>query len=455
MRIAGLLTVATLVASPYVAEANAKDDSVSLMEKCTGLDFGSWSEQGLRSYLLERGVVSPGSTFEKLVQLAKKDCSSLVDEVNAAIDSGKDAASSQFDSVMSIASSVQSELPSKTSVVKASAQQFATNAASEATNSAKSAVTMASKVGHAASTSVANQWDDVASFMDDTKDYVYSHWSEEELRSWLRSHGIDLPSGSTKQTMLEKIREPFAKENFEAPYKRLSTDYLRRWLVQHGYLATNLEKTRDEYLELAKQYYFYFQDNVYDTWTQADLRSWLVDHKIIPTDWSATRDEYLKLVKDKYTTVLDSIWAGWKESDMRQYLSRQGVLDSHKQYSFDDLKRLMQEHAQAAASSAVKYVSWSDAKLRGFLKDHGVSLESLPKDRHELLRLMRAYYSPSWSAEWHDTILNFLTRVKYGVRDMFGRSAEQVYHLNADKIGSYVSTAKASASSLLYNRDEL
>lgn len=408
------------------------------------MPFTDATRQSLRSYLLDRGIVSPSSTHEKLVQLAKSDCSMLADQVQAATDAAKTAAADSMSSAMSLASSIHSAAPTQVSSVHSKLARSASTVSSEASSTVSSLAATASKT---ASQAV----HDVSAYLDDTKDYVYSEWNTKQLKDWLKKHGVQLPTEApSKEQLLELIREPYNKLTYSKPYERLSTEYLRQWLVEHGFLDSQAKKTRREYLDLAKDYYYYVQDSVYDTWQDADLKGWLVSHGFLRSDATKTRDELYALVKDKYNTVSDSLWAGWRDSDMRQYLEREGVrLDAAA--SRTDLVALMQEHASALSSTASKYISWSDAKLRGFLKDHGVRLEDLPKDRNELLRMMRAYYVPTWSSDWHERAVHFLHRLQSGVRDVFGNSAEQVYRLNADRIGSYVASASASVSSMVHN----
>lgn len=368
----------------------------------------------------------------------------LADQVQAATDTAKSAAADSMSSAMSLASSIHSAMPTQVS----SAQSKLFHGASTLSKEASSTISSASA---AASKTASQAVDDVSAYLDNAKDYVYSEWSVKQLKDWLKKNGVEMPFQTpTKEQLLDLIREPYAKFTYEKPYERLSTDYLHHWLVEHGFLESQAKKTRREYLDLAKEYYYFVQDSVYDTWQAADLKSWLVKHGFLKDDVTKTRDELYALVKEKYNTATDSLWAGWRDSDMRQYLEREGVRLSES-VSRSELVEQMQEQASALASTASKYISWSDAKLRGFLKDHGVSISDLPKDRHELLRMMRAYYVPTWSSDWHERATHFLHRLQSGVREVLGNSAEQVYRLNADRIGSYVASASASVSSMVHN----
>ena len=395
------------VAVAAVALAVAAKD---VPQVCKHLEFSSWSDTGLRAYLLERGITSPGATHDKLVTLAKNDCETLMAEAER----GPDGSSAKWNEALSLASSVRANFAPKTATTKS--MPSATPVGTEPIK--RDASTAARKVGHSASTVAEKRWDDVSAYLDDAKDYVYSKWSEVDLYGWLRSHGLDVPTNAARSTMLALMREPFAREHYDRPYARLSSEYLHRWLVEHGYLRGEAPQSRQTYEALAQRYYYYMQDRVYDTWTQADLHKWLADRGLVPQDWRATRDEYLRVMQDKYARAADTIWAGWKESDMRQYLARKGVLTHASTY--EELLQLMQKHAQSAAATASAYVSWSDAKLRGFLKDRGVQVEALPSSRWELLRAMRAHYTPSWSVQWQQTFESALARVKRSGKSLLG-----------------------------------
>lgn len=70
--------------------------------------FDTWSESDLRSYLLDRGVVSPQSTKEQLVVLAKQDYASLSASAASATAQASKAANDVAQSAYSLASSIES-----------------------------------------------------------------------------------------------------------------------------------------------------------------------------------------------------------------------------------------------------------------------------------------------------------------------------------------------------------
>ena len=77
------------------------------------------------------------------------------------------------------------------------------------------------------------------------------------------------------------------------------------------------------------------------------MRNWLIEHGYIRTDAQKTRDELMKLMHDKYT----------------DYNAR-----------------------------TAPYLVWPDARLRAYLREHGVSEDAVPTSRPGLLQEVRIRY---------------------------------------------------------------
>jgi hypothetical protein len=71
------------------------------------------------------------------------------------------------------------------------------------------------------------------------------------------------------------------------------------WLVNHNIIdgRSNIERRRDEYLQLMGNYYYDLNDRVWSTWTDSQLRQWLIDNNVIKSDAQLTREKMLKLVE--------------------------------------------------------------------------------------------------------------------------------------------------------------
>lgn len=173
----------------------------------------------LRSYLLERGIISPTSTREQLVVLAKQDYSALSKSAVSATASASSHASAAAESAYSLASSLESavrayaasaqsniasdlpasasSLASQASSSVSSASKTASNAASSASKNAgsnasslsknvdsgasavsKSAQSAASDASKSASSALAQATKEIQKNFDVNKDYVFSSWKE-------------------------------------------------------------------------------------------------------------------------------------------------------------------------------------------------------------------------------------------------------------------------------------
>jgi len=117
--------------------------------------FDSWDESKLRQFLLEQGIVAPQGSKEYLVVLAKQKYKAY------------NSAASSFSSIASSSAS-SAVYGSKESQASKSLESLATRATG--------AVVQATK--------------DVADKFDETKDYAYSTWDENQMKTWLVRKGL-------------------------------------------------------------------------------------------------------------------------------------------------------------------------------------------------------------------------------------------------------------------------
>lgn len=140
--------------------------------------FDTWDESRLREFLLQQGIVAPKGPREHLVLLAQQKYSAYT---NAA-----SSFSSRASSTASTA--VYGDTPHKISKSASSVVGHATDAASSVVISAASQVSMvASDAGDA-----------IGEKFDQSKDYIYSTWSDNEMRKYLESKGV-LKTGTQKK----------------------------------------------------------------------------------------------------------------------------------------------------------------------------------------------------------------------------------------------------------------
>ena len=159
-----------LVASNWnTASSWTYDQYTSAQDVFTGIQdtsFDKWDESRLRELLLKQGVVAPKGPKEHLVQLAKSKYSAYTD------------AASSFSS--------------RATAVYEDTQLQMSKSASSIASQASSAVNQAHK-----------------SF-DQSKDYVYSTWSDNEMHTWLEKKGlIKTKSEKKKDELLQMMHDAY------------------------------------------------------------------------------------------------------------------------------------------------------------------------------------------------------------------------------------------------------
>ncbi|KDQ55914.1 hypothetical protein JAAARDRAFT_180063 [Jaapia argillacea MUCL 33604] len=309
--------------------------------------FDAWDESRLREFLLEQGVVAPSGPREQLVLAAKQNYKYYTD--------------------------------------------YASSLSSTASASASTAIHGDSK--HQASKSVssviAQATQTAARKLDDTKDYVYSTWDDNQLRSYLEEKGvIRTKQQVTRDEMLKYMQDSYAS-TMDPVWKAWSDSYIRDWLLEHGVIKTDFEKRRDALYGKMNEYYYDTSKPVWSTWSDSDTRQWLIDHNVIKSDAEVKREKMQKLIADNYNNAQDVIWGPWKDSDMRSWLIEHGYLRSDAQVKRDELMKAMNDHYKDASSRTVAYLTWPDARLRAYLREHGVSESGLPTSRPGLLQEVR------------------------------------------------------------------
>jgi hypothetical protein len=155
--------------------------------------FETWDESSLRGFLLRQGIVAPKGPKEQLVLLAKSHYK------------GYEAAAKSFtDRVTATAGSATSE-------------------------ASKTAEGIASR----ASAAVSQAETDVARAIDRSKDYVYSTWDDNKLRTYLENQGL---------------------------------------------IRTKAEKRRDEMLVLMEEHYNKISKPIWETWSDSYMVSFFSIH---------------------------------------------------------------------------------------------------------------------------------------------------------------------------------
>jgi len=139
--------------------------------------FESWDESKLRQFLLEQGIVAPQGSKEYLVVLAKQKYKAY------------NTAASSFSSIASSSAS-SAVYGSKESQASKSLESLATRATG--------AVVQATK--------------EVADKFDETKDYTYSTWDENQMKTWLVRKGLlKSKEQKKKEELLQMMHSSWGK----------------------------------------------------------------------------------------------------------------------------------------------------------------------------------------------------------------------------------------------------
>lgn len=167
-----------LVASNWnIAPSWTYDQYTSAQEIFTGIQdtsFDKWDESRLRDFLLRQGVVAPKGPKEYLVQLVKSKYSSFTD------------AASSFASRASATAS--------TAVYGDTQHQMS-----------KSVSSIASQATFAAT----QVYDNAVKSFDQSKDYVYSTWSDNEMRTWLEKKGLIKTKSKKRDELLQMMHDAY------------------------------------------------------------------------------------------------------------------------------------------------------------------------------------------------------------------------------------------------------
>jgi len=118
-------------------------------------------------------------------------------------------------------------------------------------------------------------------------------------------------------------------------------------------------------------------------------KAWLVEHDIIKSDAQLKKEKLVRLVSDNYASAQDTIWGGWKDSDIRDWLIEHGYLRSDAQVKRDELLKLINDKYTDVSSKTASYLTWPDARLRAYLRAHGVDDSNVPTSRPDLLHETR------------------------------------------------------------------
>ncbi|KAJ8517593.1 hypothetical protein ONZ45_g5236 [Pleurotus djamor] len=315
--------------------------------------FEKWDESKLREFLLEQGVVSPSGPREQLVLLAKQKYRAYTDTAS---------------SLSSMASASAS-----TAVYGDTAYQASKSLSSIAAQATK----QANRV------------------LDDSTDYVYSTWDDNQLRTYLEEKGlIKTKAQKSRDEMLVMMRDAYSKVA-NPIWQAWSYVYQHSWLVDHNIVKSDYAQNRDALVDMMSKYYYDVNDSVWSTWSDSQLKSWLVENDIIKSDAQVKREKMMKLVEDNYANARSTIWSAWSDTQIRDWLIKNGYLRSDAQVKRDELVTMINDKYKDASARSAEYLTWPDARLRAYLRERGVNDEYLPGGRPSLLQEARIHWVQS------------------------------------------------------------
>ncbi|KJA22101.1 hypothetical protein HYPSUDRAFT_117994, partial [Hypholoma sublateritium FD-334 SS-4] len=315
--------------------------------------FDTWDESRLREFLLQQGIVAPKGPREHLVLLAQQKYRAYTN------------AASSFSSRASATAS--------TAVYGDTAHQISKSASSV--------------VGHAT--------DAASSKFDQSKDYIYSTWSDNEMRKYLESKGV-LKTGAQKKRheLLNMMHNAYGSVA-DPIWKVWSDSYMHNWLLSRNLIRSDYEKKRDALIKPMQQYYYSASDTVWSPWTDSQLKSWLVERGIIKSDAQVSRDKMRQMIKDNYLSAKDTFWSAWPDQKIHDWLVEHGYMRSDAQYKRDQLIELANEKWSDSKAKTAAYLTWPDARLRAYLRERGISEAALPTSRPGLLQETRVRWVQS------------------------------------------------------------
>ncbi|QRV87466.1 Ish1 domain protein [Ceratobasidium sp. AG-Ba] len=382
--------------------------------------FDTWDESQLRSFLVEHGVVAPSGPKEKLIVAAKQYYRSYA------------SAASSFSAAASATAST------------AIYGDYGYQASKSASSASKSATSVAASASARA-----------AKALDDSTDYVYSTWSDSDLRAYLEKHGVVKTKAElTRDQLLAQMRTAYGSVA-NPVYSAWSTSYMHQWLVDHGIIKSDYEKNRDKLIGELQRYYYGTTDTVYSTWSDNQLRNWLVEHNIIKSDAQIQREKLQKLVKNNYLSAKNTAWEGWTDSEMREWLIDHGYLKTESQAKRDELVGLMNKKYNDANAKTAEYLTWPDARLRAYLRANGVDdskhetrirwVQTTNAVENMLLNIKNTVNNGvEWSEEKLNAILNILGGQK-AAAEKHAHDANKYAQNKADQAAFAASSLSAEA----------
>jgi len=238
-------------------------------------------------------------------------------------------------------------------------------------------------------------------------DWVYSTWSDSDLKSWLDSHGYSVPQGSKRNELIAAVRRNsrLAKLKFndvkdsvaDSIFESWSDSQLKEWFDKND-IAVPQNGKRDELLALARKHKASLTG---DTFSASVTSAYGAATSKVGEQFTGATDAAYNTASDAYHSAADYAMSTWSDSRLKAYLDSRGV-PVPQNGKRDELlaKARLHKHKAANLYNAWTFDTWTVDNLKAWLKKHGQAASDTvsektptPPSREELVSSASAYYA--------------------------------------------------------------
>ncbi|KIX03084.1 uncharacterized protein Z518_06634 [Rhinocladiella mackenziei CBS 650.93] len=215
-------------------------------------------------------------------------------------------------------------------------------------------------------------------------DWLYSMWSESELKEFLDERGLPAPQPTTRDKLIAHVRRNarLAALNMSSAASAASASYSRS-ISEVSKSAASAQAS--------------LSDMLFDAWSESQLKEFLDTHGV-PVPQGSKKNELIALAR-KHRHQLESSASSLSGSAASAYGAATSSAGNEYAKATDDASLV----AEDAFNRAVEM--WSESRLKAYLDSRGVPVPQGSK-RDELLkqvRLNKHKAATAWSAWTFDT----------------------------------------------------
>ena len=144
---------------------------------------------------------------------------------------------------------------------------------------------------------------------------VWDTWGDSQMKAWLVAHNIVKSDAQLQREKMEKL----------IAYVVVVAAIVR------SQLTFGMKPHRDNYVHA--------YDTTWGAWKDSDMHQWLIEHGYLRSDAQRTRDELIKLMQDKHGEAAAKAdnYLAWADARLRAYLREVGVPETAIPKARDDL----------------------------------------------------------------------------------------------------------------------